>query len=65
MSEEQKNLSEKETLNAALEIIEQMNDEQQSGACILHLPSGPKCVQLTAEQCAKVKGTYVGGKCSN
>lgn len=61
----EKTISEKDALDNAIKIIEDLNQDQQTGACILNLPNGPKCVQLTPEQCATVKGTYVGGKCNN
>lgn len=36
-----------------------------TGACLVENPSspGPYCFQVTSEQCAKMKGNYVGGKC--
>jgi hypothetical protein len=48
-------------------LVEEANKEKslQTGACILRHPSmpQPKCVQLTAQQCAQVGGMYIGGPC--
>jgi hypothetical protein len=33
------------------------------GACVYNTPIGPKCAQLTPQECAALGGTYVGGSC--
>jgi|GEM_PF-5676117 len=36
-----------------------------TGVCLITIPGNPtpRCVQLTAQQCADVKGVFVGGNC--
>ena len=34
-----------------------------TGACIVQLPSSTKCFMVTPQQCAQMKGSYVGGNC--
>jgi hypothetical protein len=54
-----------ELLEISLKQLEKTNEETLAGgACIFTPPSGrPQCLQLTPEQCAAIKGVYVGGNC--
>lgn len=54
----------KETLERALILLEEHSENNiQRGACILNLPSGNKCIQLSIEECKKLNGVYIGGDC--
>ena len=54
-----------ELVEQLIGVIESANASHKLavGACVYNTPNGPKCAQLTPEQCAVLKGNYVGGKC--
>jgi hypothetical protein len=62
---DEKTLLPEDVLEGAINIIKKMNEANAlaSRACILNLPSGPKCVMLSPQQCADLKGSYIGGNC--
>lgn len=33
------------------------------GACVYNTPNGPKCAQLTPQECSTLGGSYIGGPC--
>ena len=60
-------MSEIKTVDVLSSLLEEANRVAGSstGACLISVPGNPtpKCVQLTKEQCAAVKGVYIGGSC--
>ncbi len=54
----------KEMLLATLNLLENATEgNDEVGACIVVLPTGAKCYQLTKQQCDIIKGNFIGGKC--
>lgn len=61
-----KKLTLSETVDVMSKLLVQLNAKSKVkdvGACILDLPSGPKCVMLSPDQCSQINGTYIGGEC--
>jgi len=56
-----------EVIEAMGKLLEQAKTAANTaaGACLISTQGSPRpvCVQLTPQQCAAVKGVYVGGRC--
>lgn len=61
---------EAETIQTLAALLERANTSKpvevaSTGACLISTPGSPRptCAMLTPQQCADLRGTYVGGKC--
>lgn len=54
-----------EALMSELEKSNQTTGLESTGACLISTPGSPRptCAMLTKDQCSKIGGTFVGGKC--
>lgn len=62
--------SEAKTIQKLAALLEKANKSKpveaaSTGACLISTPGNPRptCAMLTPQQCADIKGTYVGGDC--